>query len=739
MDFDYLIWKKIDVLTRKEEPCCLFFQKVINLKILQFLRRPFLQFHPQKLYGLHLPILIRDLGKRKQICEHPRNERGQIRRAYLNVGPYQPKPLEHQSKECGKQKCRFQERWYNQFPGLEYSPSTHKAYCFYCFLFLNESTPPNISSLVTIGFDSWKRVNQGSKCAFLIHVGTTSSSFHNCCKRSVEDLMKPTQHIDKVMHSLSNEEIQKNRLRLKTTIMSVKWLALQSCSFRGHDESPSSLNRGNFIELVDAFGKMNIEVGKIVLGNAPKNATYTFPDIQKEILNIMANKVRQTNCGEIGVAKFSILVDEARDESSQEQMAIILRFVRSNGILTGRFFAIKSVSDTTSLNLNNQISDVLVRFDLQVKNMRGQGYDGANNMRGSWNGLHALFLKNCPYAFYVHCFAHRLQLTLISAVRDVSDINSFFSHLDSVINMITSSPKRINELKSTRWPSHYSSVKSLIDMYAATCKVLEYLSDHSPNTLQKKTQDILTAMRFVCTTKTILQTLREDGWEEFLEEVKCFCSKNDIHVPDFDASYMVGRSCGREYPTVEHHYHFDIFNAAIDFLMMELDTRFNETSLELLSLSAALDQKDSFESFNIDNICKLAEKFYPENFSQQDIYCLKVELQHYQNDVIFEPRFQVPTLSDLCRELVASRRSESYVVLTKLICLVLTLPISTATVERAFSAMKHVKTKIRNKMDDGFLADCLTLNIEREFSMNLDLDSIVDEFYALKHRRVQLQ
>ncbi|XP_022841898.1 uncharacterized protein LOC111365573 [Olea europaea var. sylvestris] len=323
------------------------------------------------------------------------------------------------------------------------------------------STPPNISSLVIVGFDSWKRVNQGSKCAFLIHVGTTYSSFHNGCKRSAEDLMKPTQHIDKVMHSLSNEEIQKNRLRLKTTIMSVKWLALQSCSFRDHDESPSSLNRGNFIELVDAFRKMNIEVGKVVLGNTPKNATYTSPDIQKEILNIKANKVRQRIRGEIGDAKFSILVDEARDESLQEQIAIIL-----------------SVSDTTSLNLKNQISDVLVRFDLQVQNMRGQGYDGANNMRA----------------------------------RDVSDINSFFSHLDSVINMITSSPKRINGLKSaqrkeiehlleigeresgsganqignlqraggTRWSSHYSSVKSLIAMYAATCEVLEYLSDHSP-------------------------------------------------------------------------------------------------------------------------------------------------------------------------------------------------------------------------------------------------------------------
>ncbi|XP_022864673.1 uncharacterized protein LOC111384597 [Olea europaea var. sylvestris] len=229
-------------------------------------------------------------------------------------------------------------------------------------------------------------------------------------------------------------------------------------------------------------------------------------------------------------------------------MAIILRFVNSDGILTERFFAIKIVSDITLLNLKNQISDVLVRFNLQMQNMRGQ-----------------------------------------------------------------------------------CSVKSLIVIYAATCKVLEYLSDHSPNTrsrskaLQKKIQDILTAMKFVHTTKTILQTLRGDGWEEFHEEVKCFCSKNDIHVPDFNGSYMVGRSRDREYHTIEHHYHFDIFNTTIDFQIMELDTRFNETSLELLSLSTALDPKNSFESFNMNNICKLAEKFYPENFTQQDIYYLKVE------------------------------------------------------------------------------------------------------------------
>jgi hypothetical protein len=54
--------------------------------------------------------------------------------------------------------------------------------------------------------------------------------------------------------------------------------------------------------------------------------------------------------------------------------------------------------------------------------------------------------------------------------------------------------------------------------------------------------------------------------------------------------------------------------------------------------------------------------------------------------------------------------------LGRLIRLVLTLPVSTATTERAFSAMKLVKTRLRNKMEVGFLRDCLIIYIEKEIA-----------------------
>ncbi|XP_052203196.1 uncharacterized protein LOC127808670 [Diospyros lotus] len=452
----------------------------------------------------------RDPGKRKQICEYPINARDEIRRAYLLAGSYQPLLLNYKKTTFGNQRRSFQKNWFNQFRWLEYSPSEDKAYCFYCFLFLNDGHSSNISTLAIVGFDNWKRINQGNKCVFLTHVGSSPSSPHLNCVIMAKDLMNSSQHIERVIHSQTKEKSQKNRLSLRASVIAVKLLALQGCAFRGHDESSSSLNRGNFIQMLKTFGQLSMEVDKVILDNAPKNAQYIAPNIQKDILHIMANRVRQMIREDVGDERFCIFMDEAKDESNREQLAIILRFVNSCGILTVRFFAIKSVSNTTSLNLKNEISDILTRHDLQLSKMRSQEYDGANNMRGTWNELQALFLRDYPYAYYVHCFAHRLQLALISAAKDVSVIWEFFSHLDNVINIINSSSQRISELQNaqrkevehmlsigeresgsganqignlqcagtTRWSSHYDSVKSMISMYSATCKVLEYLKVH---------------------------------------------------------------------------------------------------------------------------------------------------------------------------------------------------------------------------------------------------------------------
>ncbi|XP_029145737.1 uncharacterized protein [Arachis hypogaea] len=257
--------------------------------------------------------------------------------------------------------------------------------------------------------------------------------------------------------------------------------------------------------MIKLIASYNNEVARTVLENAPYNAKYTSHQIQKEILHILSNKVRKHICEEIGDSKFCIVVDEARDESKREQMALVLRFVDIHGFIQERFLELVHVKDTTSLTLKQELCGILSRHGLDVSNIRGQGYDGASNMRGEWNGLQALFLKDCPYAYYIHCFAHRLQLALVAASIEVIPVHQFFSKLTFIVNIICSSSKRHDELHAvktdeivhlleideletgkganqigtlkragdTRWSSHFSSVCSLINMYGATLTVLQ--------------------------------------------------------------------------------------------------------------------------------------------------------------------------------------------------------------------------------------------------------------------------
>ena len=83
-----------------------------------------------------------------------------------------------------------------------------------------------------------------------------------------------------------------------------------------------------------------------------------------------------------------------------------------------------------------------------------------------------------------------------------------------------------------------------------------------------------------------------------------------------------------------------------------------------------------------------------------------------------------------------TRNSEHYKLVYRMVRLVLTLLVSTATSKQAFSAMKIVKTDLWNKMENDFLTDSLMLYIEKDVALTFSLDSIVDDFEDLKERQV---
>ncbi|XP_062014178.1 uncharacterized protein LOC133730642 [Rosa rugosa] len=194
-------------------------------------------------------------------------------------------------------------------------------------------------------------------------------------------------------------------------------LLKQGLPFRGHDESENSNNRGNFIEILEWLCGYNEDIKAVTLKNAPENLKLTSPDIQKDIVSAISVEIVNTIASELGDSLFAILVDESRDMPSKEQMAIVLRYV-DDGKVIEHFVGIEHVTNTNAITLKEAIDDFLSRHGLSISRLRCQGYDGASNMRGELNDLKTLILNENKCAFYVHCFAHQLQLALVAVAKN---------------------------------------------------------------------------------------------------------------------------------------------------------------------------------------------------------------------------------------------------------------------------------------------------------------------------------
>lgn len=77
-----------------------------------------------------------------------------------------------------------------------------------------------------------------------------------------------------------------------------------------------------------------------------------------------------------------------------------------------RFIAIRHVKDTTSESSKDVLYGIPDEYMLSISKIRWQGYE-ASNMRGEFNGLQRKILDGSPYAFYVHCYVHCLQLVFV--------------------------------------------------------------------------------------------------------------------------------------------------------------------------------------------------------------------------------------------------------------------------------------------------------------------------------------
>ena len=338
---------------------------------------------------------------------------------------------------------RFNPKWFKEYESLlEYSIEKDGTYCLYCYLFRQDvGMQSGGDSFVTKGFNSWNK-----KEKLDLHVGGVNSA-HNQALKNGENLMKQNQHIQSVFVKQSNQDKIEYWTQLNATVDCIRFLLHRGLAFHGHDESDDSSDKGNFLELLQFLADHNDVINE-VLQKTPKNSKLTHLDIQKDIVNVVAYKTTDAIIEDLGSGFFSIFVDESRDISIKEQMAVVLRYVDKRGIVTKRFLGIVHVADTFALSLKAAIEFLFSKYALSLSRLRGQGYDGAINMQGEFNGLKTLILKENKSAFYVHCFAYQLQLTLVAVANKHIGITEFFSFVSKIVTIVGTSCKKREFLRN---------------------------------------------------------------------------------------------------------------------------------------------------------------------------------------------------------------------------------------------------------------------------------------------------
>ena len=222
---------------------------------------------------------------------------------------------------------------------------------------------------------------------------------------------------------------------------------------------------------------------------------YTSGQIQNEIISAcnemilqkVVEKANKSHC-------FSVAADETTDISTTEQVSICIRFLDEDENVIESFLQFVSVTSTRGEDLAKTILDSLESMGLDLKYLRGQGYDGAAAMSGKFNGVQAKILEKFPTALYVHCASHSFNLAISDAcqIREIRNCMGIIEKAYAFMN----TPKRnavlqgsimelcpesrgetLKKLSPTRWVERHKSVMVMVELLTPLVDSLEKIED----------------------------------------------------------------------------------------------------------------------------------------------------------------------------------------------------------------------------------------------------------------------
>ena len=674
-----------------------------------------------------------------------------------------------------KETRTFSTSWYDNFKWIHLCVTRKRIFCYHCldcYLkgILTLTGKKYDSAFIIEGFCNWKKATERLE----------RHAKSECHKEAVLKFnsVRAASIVEQLSTQLQRDQAEHRNMLLKQ-LHGLRYLLRQGLPIRGHRE-----NEGNLMQLLQMQSR-----DCPMLLQWIQNGHYLSHDTVNEMIGLMGNTLLRKLLTDIRAAKmFSVMADETRDISNDEQMSIVIRWVDTK----------YDVPDTTACTLTSVLKDVLIRCVLPLENCRGQAYDGASNMMGSITGVAKQVQSEYPAAIKVHCLAHCLNLCLQDAAKKCKPIRSALDNVMEITQLVRYSPKctrvfqlckqelsiggvGLRPLYPTRWTVRTQAIEAVLKNYAALLKAFQTIAETSyddygrranglyaqlekfdtffglklsfllfsgteqtSTNLQGKNTSVQEALSCAEVAKNYLSRLRSD------ESFDRFYSSVVTEAEQYTGSPVLPRyrvppkkidqgAAPVQFKSPKDFYR-SLYFEALDLVHQQITMRFGQESMsipkELESLLISAANAQSLIQVNVPS--SLISLYSMDvNFERAKIQLMMlpdlVKAYKESQSLTKLEVTSVRTIANVLNDVPMSK--DTFREIDTLVRLFFTIPITTCTAERSFSSLRRIKTYLRSTMTEQRLNNVLILNAYKEETDQLDIQEIASMFIAVNDRR----
>ena len=583
----------------------------------------------------------------------------------------------------------------------------------------------------------------------------------------------------------------KNRQALLQIMSCVRFLCRQGLAMRGDgDESDSNLHQLLRMKAEDDPNLKN--------WLKRKENVYTSPDIQNEIVKVMALQVLREITVDLQTSPFlTIMADETTDATNKEQVTLVLRWVTEELEVHEEFLGLYQVERIDSSTLTAVIKDVLMRANISLHKLRGQCYDGASSMSGSKSGVAKQICDIEPRAVFTHCYGHALNLAAGDTLKRSKVMMDALETTREITKLIKRSPKRealfqslkdsvverspgIRVLCPTRWTVRADSLTSVISNFdtlqstweealtvttdteakarirgiSAQMRTFEFFfgavlgemilrhTDNLSSTLQHKTISAAEGQEIArMTVETLKSTRTDESFESFWDNVNLKAMSLDIAEPRLPRQHKRprrfddGQSSG-DIPDTPKSLFKRLYYEALDLIINCIEERFDQPGYHVYSRLETLLLK-AFKQGDYEEELLAVSTFYEDDFNLSN---LRTQLQIFGvqgSSLQSSSQAAKLTIFDVKSYFLSLSPGQMALLseVKRLLQLILVMPATNATSERSFSALRRVKNYLRTTMGQERLNHLMILYVHKSRADSLDLKEIFNNFVAGSQHR----